>query len=102
MTSTWTPYLLAAAILLFTGIYCLLAMRNLIKLFIGVEIISKSVSLIIVATGFAKKSILVAQSLVVTFIVVEVSLVATALAIIINLYRHTKSLDIRRLSKLKG
>jgi NADH:ubiquinone oxidoreductase subunit K len=102
MTSPWTPYLLAAAALLFTGIYCLLAMRNLIKLFIGVEIVSKSVSLVIVATGFAKKSILVAQSLAVTFIVVEVSLVATALAIIINLYRHTKSLDIRRLSKLKG
>jgi len=57
---------------------------------------------IIVATGFAKKNILIAQSLAVTFIVVEVSLVATALAIIINIYRHTKSLDIRRLSRLKG
>jgi NADH:ubiquinone oxidoreductase subunit K len=102
MTSTWVPYLIVAAGLLFAGIYCLLAMRNLIKLFIGVEIISKSVSLIIVATGFAKKNILVAQSLAVTFIVVEVSLVATALAIIINIYRHTKSLDIRKLSRLKG
>ncbi len=102
MTSTWTPYLFVAAGLLFIGIYCLLAMRNLIKLFIGVEIISKAVSLIIVATGFAKKNILIAQSLVVTFIVVEVSLVATALAIIVNLYRHTKSLDIRKLSRLKG
>ncbi|MBN2206990.1 MAG: NADH-quinone oxidoreductase subunit K [Candidatus Aminicenantes bacterium] len=102
MTSPWTLYLLAAAALLFTGIYALLTMRNLIKLFIGVEVVSKAVSLVIIATGYAKKSILVAQGLAITFIVVEVSLVATALAIIINLYRHTKSLDIRRLSKLKG
>jgi len=91
-----------AAVLLFIGIYCLLAMRNLIKLFIGIEVISKAVSLALVATGYAKNHILVAQALAVTFIVVEVSMVATALAIIINITRHTKSLDIRNLAKLKG
>ena len=77
-------------------------MRNLIKLFIGIEVIGKGVSLVLLATGFAKANILLAQSLVVTYIVVEVSLVATALALIINVYRHTKSLDIRKLTKLKG
>jgi multisubunit Na+/H+ antiporter MnhC subunit len=40
--------------------------------------------------------------LVITFIVVEVSLVATALALVINIYRHTKGLDVRSLAKLKG
>jgi multisubunit Na+/H+ antiporter MnhC subunit len=74
----------------------------MIKLFIGIEIISKAVSLALLTTGFVRKNTLLAQSLVVTFIVVEVSLVATALAIIINIYRHTKSLDIRRLTKLRG
>jgi multisubunit Na+/H+ antiporter MnhC subunit len=88
--------------LLGIGVYCLLTMRNLIKLFIGIEVISKAVSLALVATGWAKKSILVAQSLVITYIVIEVSLVATALAIIINIYRKTSSLDIRKLTKLKG
>jgi multisubunit Na+/H+ antiporter MnhC subunit len=91
-----------AAGLLFVGLYCLLTMKNVIKLFIGIEVISKGVSLALLATGFVKKNTLLAQSLVITFIVVEVSLVATALAIIINIYRHTKSLDIRKLTKLKG
>jgi multisubunit Na+/H+ antiporter MnhC subunit len=91
-----------AALLVFMGIYCLLTMRNLVKLFIGVEIISKGVSLALVATGFVKQNILTAQAITVTFIVIEVSVVATALAIIINVYRHTGSLDIRKLSKLKG
>jgi len=102
MSNTWLLYMAFAAVLVFVGLYCLLTMRNLIKLFIGIEVISKGISLALVATGFAKKNILVAQALAVTFIVIEVSVVATALAIIINTYRHTKSLDIRKLSKLKG
>ncbi|MDD8015601.1 MAG: NADH-quinone oxidoreductase subunit K [Acidobacteriota bacterium] len=102
MNSLWFVYMGFAAVLLFVGIYCLLTMKNLIKLFIGVEIVSKAVSLVLAATGFARQNILVAQALVVTYIVIEVSLVATALAIIINIYRHTNSLDVRKIAKLKG
>jgi multisubunit Na+/H+ antiporter MnhC subunit len=91
-----------ATALIFVGVYCLLAMKNVIKLFIGIEVISKGVSLALLTSGFVRKNTLLAQCLVITFIVVEVSLVATALAIIINIYKHTKSLDIRKLTKLKG
>jgi len=102
MTNTWYLYLFFAAALVFAGILGLLLRRNLIKLFIAIEVIAKGISLLLLGTGFAKDNILVAQTLVVTFIVVEVSLVATALALIINIYRQTKSLDIRQLSRLKG
>ena len=102
MNSTWFVYLGFAAALLVVGLYALLTMRNVIKLFIGIEVISKAVSLVLLSTGFAKKNILLAQSLVITFIVIEVSLVATALALIINITRRTKSLDVRKLTKLRG
>ncbi|HPP23811.1 MAG TPA: NADH-quinone oxidoreductase subunit K [Candidatus Saccharicenans sp.] len=102
MSNIWFLYLFFSALLIFTGIYCLLTMRNLIKLFIAVEVISKGVSLVIIATGAVKNSLLLAQSLAITYIVVEVSLVATALALIINIYKKNKSLDVRALSKLKG
>ena len=102
MTNTWYLYLFFAAALVGAGILGLLAKRNLIKLFIAIEVIAKGVSLLLLATGFAKGNILLAQALVVTFIVIEVSLVATALALIINIYRQTKSLDVRNLAKLKG
>ncbi len=102
MSSTWLLYMGFAAVLLFVGLYCLLTMRNLIKLFIGVEVMGKAVTLALLATGSAKNSILTAQALTITFIVVEVCVVATALALIINITRHTKSLDIRKLTKLKG
>ena len=102
MNDAWSIYLAVAAALVLAGLYCLLTMRNLIKLFIGIEVVSKGVSLALLATGWARQSVLVAQSLVVTFIVVEVSLVATALALIINIYKNTKSLDVRKLARLKG
>jgi len=102
MNNTWFLYMAFAAGLLFIGVYCLLTMKNVVKLFIGIEVISKGVSLALLATGFVKKNTLLAQSLVITFIVVEVSLVATALAIIVNIYKHTKSLDVRKLTKLRG
>ena len=102
MINTWYLYAFFAAALVFAGLLGLLAKRNLIKLFIAIEVVSKGVSLLLLSTGFAKGNILTAQALVITFIVVEVSLVATALAIIINIYRHTGSLDIRKLTKLKG
>jgi NADH-quinone oxidoreductase subunit K len=102
MTNTWYLYVFFAAALVFAGLLGLLARRNLIKLFIAIEVVAKGISLLLLGTGFAKDNILVAQALVITFIVVEVSLVATALALIINIYRQTKSLDIRTLTKLKG
>jgi multisubunit Na+/H+ antiporter MnhC subunit len=97
MIENWFLYLGFAAALLAVGLYALLTMRNVIKLFIGIEVVSKAVS-----TGFARNHILLAQSLVITFIVVEVSLVATALALIINIYKKTGSLDVRKLTKLRG
>jgi NADH:ubiquinone oxidoreductase subunit K len=102
MINNWTVYLLFAAGMFFLGLYCLLTMRNLIKLFIGIEVIGKGVSLLLLSTGWARQSVFLAQSLVVTYIVLEVCLVAVALAVIINLYRTNQSLDIRSLTRLKG
>lgn len=92
----------SSIVLILIGLYCLLSMRNLIKLFIGIEVIAKGVSLILISMSSVRGQILTGQSLVITFIVVEVCVVATALAIIINIYRHTGALDIRKLTKLKG
>ncbi len=102
MTNTWYLYLFFAAALVFAGLLGLLARRNLIKMLIAVEVIAKGISLLLLSTGFVKEQVLTAQALVITFIVVEVSLVATALALVINIYRHTKGLDVRSLAKLKG
>jgi NADH-quinone oxidoreductase subunit K len=102
MNNFWIMNMGAAALLIGIGIYCLLTMKNLVKLLIGIEIIAKGITLALVASGFAKNNLLLAQSLVISVIVVDVAVIATALAIIISINRHTKSLDVRKLTKLKG
>jgi len=98
----WYFNLLISGILIMFGLYCLLSMRNLIKLLIGIEIIAKGVLLALISASSARGSILTGQSLAITFIVIEVSVIAVALALVINLFRHTGSLDVKKLTKLKG
>jgi NADH:ubiquinone oxidoreductase subunit K len=102
MSDFWTVNIFFVGLLFLIGLYCLLAMKSLIKLLIGLELLAKGIMLALIATGFEKNTILTAQSLAISFIVVEVSVLATAMAMIINMYRHTKSLDIKNLTNLKG
>lgn len=102
MSNFWILNMGAAALLIGIGIYCLLTMRNTVKLLIGIEVIAKGITLALIATGWTKHNLLLAQSLVISVIVVDVAVLATALAIIIRINRHTKSLDVRKLTKLKG
>ena len=97
----WLYDLIIVAGLFLLGFVGLLLMRNLVKLLISVEVLTKGVSLALIASGFARQNPYVMQSVVVTLIVVEVTVVAVALALIVNLYRRTGSLDIRKLTDLK-
>jgi multisubunit Na+/H+ antiporter MnhC subunit len=89
-------------LLFLIGLYCLLTSRNMIKLLIGLEILAKSAVLSFITAGYARGETFMSQAMVITFIVVEVSIVAVALALVINAYRNTGSLDVRKLARLKG
>lgn len=102
MNNLWVLNMGFAVLLVGVGLYCLLTMRNTVKLLIGIEVIAKGVTLALVAGGAARGNLMVAQSLAITVIVVDVAVIATALALVININRHTKSLDVRKLTKLKG
>ena len=102
MNNLWILNMGFVALLVGTGLYCLLTMKNTVKLLIGIEVIAKGVTLALVAGGFARRNLMLAQCLVITVIVVDVAVIATALALIININRHTKSLDVRKLTRLKG
>ncbi|MFH0801941.1 MAG: NADH-quinone oxidoreductase subunit K [bacterium] len=90
-------------ILLFvTGIYCIMVTRNFIRVLIGLEILTKAVTLLIVLAGFATGHIALAQAYVVTLIVIEVVVIAVAAGIVIGVFRVNKSLDVTKLRNLKG
>ena len=88
-------------LLAFMGLYCLLVSRNLLRLLIGVEILSKGCILALISSGVATRKINTAQTLAITMIVVEVVVVAVGLGLIIKAYGVTGSIDIWKLDKLK-
>ena len=95
-------YMVFVGLLFFSGLYCLISSRNIIKLLIGLEIMAKSAVLSFITAGYFRGETFLAQSYVITFIVIEVSLVAVGLALVINAYRSTGSLDIQKLSRWNG
>ena len=95
-------FLVAAGLLFVTGVYCLLASRNLIRLLIGLELLTKAVTLLIILAGYVTGRPETAQTLAITLIVIEVMVIAVAAGIVLNVYRQTQSLNANNLKQLKG
>lgn len=90
-------------ILLFIiGLYCVLVTFNLIRALIGVELLIKAVTLLIVVAGYVSHRQALAQALVITLVVIEAVVMTVAAGVILGVYRHHKDLDVRKLRNLKG
>jgi len=91
-----------AVVLFVIGFYCILATMNLVRALIGIEVLMKAVTLLIIIAGYASGRTSLSQALVITLIVVETVLIAVAMGIVLSVYKHTKSLDTKSLTDLKG
>ncbi len=88
--------------LLGAGLYGLLAIRNLIKIVIILQILGKSALLALIAAGYASGQINLGQSLALTVIVADTVVAVIGLALAVQVRRQLGTLDIKELSKLKG
>ncbi|HEX8925197.1 MAG TPA: NADH-quinone oxidoreductase subunit K [Terriglobales bacterium] len=89
-------------LLFIIGFYCIIATRNLIRALIGLEILTKAVTLLLIAAGYLTGRTALSQGFVITLIMVEAVVVAVAAGIIVNTVHHTDSLDRHHLEDLKG
>ncbi|KUO42801.1 MAG: cation:proton antiporter [Hadesarchaea archaeon YNP_N21] len=109
------------AVMLFVlSLYCLLLKRNLIKMIIGLGIMSDGIHLFLISLGYraggvapiltepSNPSLLKAavdpipQALVLTSIVINICIIALALSIAIHLYREYGTLNPFEIRRLKG
>jgi NADH-quinone oxidoreductase subunit K len=88
--------------LLGIAVYGLLAVRNLIKIVIVLQILTKAALLALVAAGNASGQINLGQSLAITVIVADTVVAAIGLALAVQVRRRLGTLDARELGKLKG
>jgi len=94
------PALLVSAILFSIGVAGVLVRRNAIVIFMCVELMLNAVNL----TFIALAQQLGPEGQVVVFFVMAVAAAeaAVGLAIIISIYRHNQTLDLRRINLLSG
>jgi multisubunit Na+/H+ antiporter MnhC subunit len=99
---TMVPYWIAVVLLVTTGLYLVLATRDLLRVVIGLELITKGVTLLIVLAGEITGRTALAQSFAITLIVVEVVVVVVAAGIALSVFRHQGTLDTGAVRRLKG
>lgn len=109
-----------AMLLVSLGLYCLLLKRNLIKLVIGLAVMTDGIHLFLISLGYRFGGVAaivpegmnltefaasavdpVPQALVLTSIVINICIIALALGLAIWVYRHYGTLDVRELRGLR-
>jgi len=107
---------LAAALLVGISLYVILFKRNLVKLVMGIAMMSSGVNLFLVALGYRAGGnapiytevpegpmvLPVPQALTLTSIVINVAVLALMLTMVTQIYRHTGTLDSEKSRKMKG
>jgi len=106
---------IAVVCLILIGLYALVFKRNLIKMIIGITLIESGVNLFLITLGYRKGSIApiytsspggimalpIPQALTLTSIVIGVAVLALMLSLVIHIYRHYGTLDVRKVRRLK-
>ena len=106
---------IAVVVLIIIGLYAVLFRKNLIKMVIGITIIGSAVNLFLISLGYREGGVApiytqapagvmvlpVPQALTLTSIVIGVAVLALMLSLIMCLYRHYKTLDVRKIGGKK-
>jgi multicomponent Na+:H+ antiporter subunit C len=117
---------IAVVAMIFIGLYAVLFKRNLVKMVIGISIIESGVNLFLITLGYrwwgenggvapiftsassetvknAPDSMVlpVPQALTLTSIVIGVAVLALMLSLIMHLYKHYGTLDVRKIRRMK-
>jgi len=108
------PYI-AVVCLIIIGLYTLVFKRNLIKMIIGITLIESGVNLFLITFFFndaatteiytsspgGVMALPIPQALTLTSIVIGVAVLALMLSLVIQIYRHYGTLDVRKVGRLK-
>ncbi|MHA1198656.1 MAG: NADH-quinone oxidoreductase subunit NuoK [Candidatus Heimdallarchaeaceae archaeon] len=99
-------HLLILGIILFcVGFYALLGKRNVIKILMGIEIMTIAINVVFIALGSADFTGETFQVFTQVFPIISIAIgaavMAVGLAIVINNYRHAKGVDSDEMATLK-
>ena len=102
---------IAVVILTMIGVYAIVFRKNLVKIVIGITIIGSAVNLFLISLGYREGGVApiytqapsgtmvlpVPQALTLTSIVIGVAVLALMLSLVIHIYKHYGTLDVRKI-----
>ena len=106
----------AAVLLAGLALYIIVFKRNLIKIVMGIALLSSGINLFLVSVGYRAGGVApiytdvpegpmvlpVPQALTLTSIVISVAVLALMLTLVVHIYRHTGEIDAKKSRILKG
>ncbi len=98
-------YLGCSLLLVVVALYCFVAKRNLVRLVLAVEILINAGNLAFMAfAAYRNPNVvdLLPQAVVTLSIAIAGSVTAIALTLVLNAYKHYKTLDVTELRRLRG
>ena len=95
-------YLIVSAVMLFAGIYGFITRRNLLAILISIELILNAVDInFVVFNRFLFPEQLEGFFFTLFAIGISAAETAVAIAIIINIYRNIRNIEVKKLNELK-
>ncbi len=101
-TLLFAMFLVSALLILAVGFYSIVVTRNLMRILLSVEILTKAVTLLMIGAGYLTGNVGAAEAYVITIIVVEVMILVVATGIVVGVYKNNGSLDTSKLNNLRG
>ena len=95
-------FLLLAAVLFCMGVYGVLTRRNGVLVLMSVELILNSVNINLIAFGAYNGAQIPAEVFALFIIAVAAAEVGVGLALVLTIYRNSKSIDLHEVDLLKG
>ena len=102
MSQLFWMFSIAIALVIIAGFYYLLVTLNLIRALIGLELLTKAVTLFIILAGYVTGRTGLAQALAITLIIIEVVVVVVAVGVVLCVFKHSDSIDVRTIRNIKG
>ncbi|RLE68920.1 MAG: hypothetical protein DRJ43_04765 [Thermoprotei archaeon] len=100
--SVLNEYSITAVTLIAIGVYCIATKRNLLKIIIGIEVVTTGVNLNFIAMGVRGGSVDPLASIYAAIsIAIGAGVVAVALALVVNAYHRYGTLDSSKMSRLR-
>ncbi|MBS7619100.1 NADH-quinone oxidoreductase subunit NuoK [Candidatus Bathyarchaeota archaeon] len=96
-------YMVAVVLQFVIGLACLMIKRDMVRLLIGIEILFNAANLSFMGFSLQTSGHIdpFAHSIIMMAIVLDGTVIAVGLAMTLNVYKHYKTINIRKLRRLK-